>query len=222
MPPYTRQLSLLIAAATVMISTPVLAEPMRGPLPAEQRGLIHDMAQQHEAIERTVEMTETGYKATTTSQDAEIAASLKAHVKYMSERLASGAMVRRWDPAFVEMIEHHGDISVDVEELEDGIQVIVTGKTPEAILVAQNHARIVSDFAAKGPEAVQAKHAKALEPDTELTAGDTKCGAGPCPKGSAAKCPMREKCPAAGAKEPDPASPQKPTPPSAASADTSP
>lgn len=136
--------------------------PMRGPLPEEQRRLIHEMARAHEKITREVELTASGYRARTTSADPEIVAMLKAHVAYMKERLASGAMVRRWDPAFVELVAHHEDISAEIIDLDNGVEVQVTGATPAAVRVAQNHARIVNGFVNEGEAAVRRKHSRAL------------------------------------------------------------
>ena len=132
---------------------------MRGPLPAEQRDLIHHMAQEHESIDRQVEFTDSGYVATTTSDDPELAEVLRAHVAYMKARLDSGAMVRRWDPAFREMVAHHGDLVTTIEKLESGLRMTVTGNTPDAVKVARNHARIVSGFVEEGQVAVAREHA---------------------------------------------------------------
>jgi hypothetical protein len=136
--------------------------PTRGPLPDDQREIIHHLAAAHDAIARTVTLTPVGYEATTTSQDPEMAAMLKAHVSYMKARMEAGLMIRRWAPAFVEMVEHQNDIRVEVTELDNGIFVRVEGDTPAAILVAQNHAKIVSGFARDGATAVHRSHSVAL------------------------------------------------------------
>lgn len=43
-----------------------------------------------------------------------------------------------------------GSLEIEIEEIEGGVRVEVTGKTPDAILVAQNHANIISGFVKKG------------------------------------------------------------------------
>jgi hypothetical protein len=141
------------------------ADSLRGPLPAGQRDLIQNLAQNHHLLEREVSLTESGYVARTTTTDAGLAKQLVSHVTYMKKRLGSGSMVRRWDPAFVELIQYHDQIEVTVEALPNGIAVVVQGKTPDAVLVAKNHARIVSGFVEKGSEAVQNQHQKALQPE---------------------------------------------------------
>ncbi|MDA7917820.1 hypothetical protein N9B74_02050, partial [bacterium] len=60
---------------------------MRGPLPEEQRTIIHELAENHKKLTRKVEMTKTGYVATTTSEDKNLAEKLKKHFRYMKKRL---------------------------------------------------------------------------------------------------------------------------------------
>lgn len=76
----------------------------------------------------------------------------------MQKRLGTGAMVRRWDPAFVELIEYHDQIQTGVEYLKDDIRVVVAGTTDEAVKVARNHAQVVTGFTKRGSDAVQEKH----------------------------------------------------------------
>ncbi len=151
-----------VAASAALLLLLASAAAAFGPPPPEQRDLIHRLAGSHEKISREVELTDDGYVARTTSADAEVAGWLKSHVTYMKERMGSGAPVRRWDPAFEEMFRHHGDLTVEITELDDGLRVTVRGATPEAIAVARNHATIISGFAELGFEAVQRTHAVAL------------------------------------------------------------
>jgi hypothetical protein len=160
---FTHRITLFTLAAILAGAVhSAAADSVRGPLPDTQRRHIQQMAAAHQEIDRTVELTPAGYQSTTTSQNAEIAASLRAHVRYMQARMQAGSMVRHWDPAFAEMVAHHRDIQVEVEELADGIAVTVAGLTPEAIAVAQNHARIISGFVDEGPVAVRRPHEPVL------------------------------------------------------------
>lgn len=131
---------------------------MGGPLPEEQRNIIHELAENHEKLTRKVEMTKTGYLATTTSEDKELVAKLKTHFRYMKKRLDSGAMVRRWDPAYAEMTKYYDQLEVKAEELPKGLKVTITGKNAEATKVAQNHARIVTKFVKKGTDELHEEH----------------------------------------------------------------
>lgn len=138
------------------------APPMRGPLPEEQQQIIAEMAKRHLDFKRAVEVTKDGYQATTTTADKDLAAKLKSHLKYMSARLDSKAMVRRWDPAFVELVEYYDQLDTKITELEDGVRVVVTGKNADAVKVAQNHAKIVTGFTKEGDKAVEREHEPAL------------------------------------------------------------
>ncbi|NNE08786.1 MAG: hypothetical protein HKN20_09515 [Gemmatimonadetes bacterium] len=157
--------SMRIAVLALLVGYSVAAAggsertPIRGPLPAEQRELIHLLAMEHEGIDREVVLTDSGYVATTTSEDPKIVAALRDHVDYMKMRIESGAMVRRWDPAFRELVEHSDDIVTTLVVLEDGLRMHVTGLTPVAVRVAWNHARIVTGFVEEGEAAVQREHA---------------------------------------------------------------
>jgi hypothetical protein len=131
---------------------------MRGPLPAEQREIIHELAENHKKLSRKVTLTAKGYEATTTSEDADLAAKLKTHFRYMQKRLDAGAMVRRWDPAYAELTEYYDKLEVKVEELPDGLKVTVTGKNAKAVKVAQNHASIVTSFVKKGSKELPKEH----------------------------------------------------------------
>jgi len=147
---------------SLFISTATGAPPMRGPLPDDQQEIIRELAARHLELKREVKLTDDGYSATTTTQNKELAAKLKLHLAYMEKRLDSKAMVRRWDPAFVELVEYYGQLETEITPLEDGVKVEVRGQNPEAIRVAQNHARIVSGFVREGQKAVQKKHPPAL------------------------------------------------------------
>jgi hypothetical protein len=65
------------------------------------------------------------------------------------------------------MFHHHADLSVYVLKVRGGVEVRVDGATPEAILVAQNHANIISEFAEMGMEALQATHPAVVETTEE-------------------------------------------------------
>lgn len=154
----------LVLLLMFLLLLPVHAEPMRGQLPEEQQKLIRLLSTHHEEIRRTVELTSDGYRSRTISKNPEVAAALLAHVRYMKKRLDSGGRVRNWDPAFRELTEHYADLITVIRELPDGLEIEVSGKTPSAVGVARNHARIVSGFVSAGRAAVERKHEPALQP----------------------------------------------------------
>ena len=122
------------------------------------QGIVHRLFSAHERIDRSVELTPSGNRAVTTSRDPEVAGWLRTHVSQMEARLKGGMGVRRWDPAFAEFADHYDDLVVKIEEVAGGVAVSVSGKTPEAVKVARNHASIVSGFVKKGPARAQATH----------------------------------------------------------------
>jgi hypothetical protein len=194
---------------TCFILSMPLALEGQGPGPIGRGGMggfqeaIHHLFANHTKIKRAVEITETGYKSRTVSDDPEIAMTLQKHVKEMRERLGSGMMIRRWDPAFAELVEHYTDVDHEFKEVPGGVEMVVKGKTPDAIKVAQNHARIVSGFVEKGPEQMHASHPRALggEKPSEPTGNNAKATCPICKETPNADCAS---CKAAEAK-PEPA-----------------
>lgn len=180
------------------MALPLAAQgPGRGPggMGAFQEA-IHTLFANHTKVKRTVEMTDTGYKSRTVSDDPEIAKTLQKHVKEMRERLGAGMMIRRWDPAFAELVEHYEEIDHEFKEVEGGVEMIAKGKTPEGIKIAQNHARIVSGFVEKGPGQMHKSHPTALGNDkaaapaapTPEVAKDTCPDCKDAPKADYPKC----------------------------------
>lgn len=205
-----------IHTALIVITSAALQCPVAAQRPGKGRGAgggpgggqgfqeaIHKLFENHKEIRRTVEMTADGYKARTVSDNREIAKTIQKHVKEMRERLGAGMMIRRWDPAFAELVEHYGDIEHEFKDVDGGVEVVARGKTPDAVKVVQNHARIVSGFAEKGTEQMHATHPRALNAKHDNAGkadgkGKPDANAPGCPKCAgesakdAAKCPKCE------------------------------
>lgn len=137
---------LMSLAVAVLLSGHVLGQG----LPVEARKNIHTLFDNHEKLIRKVEITADGYVAITNSKDPKLVKVLQGHIKQMEQRLKSGRMVRGWDPAFREMVSHYKNMTHKVEMTKDGVKMTVVGKTPEAVKVAKNHAKIVSAFVKNG------------------------------------------------------------------------
>jgi uncharacterized protein YdcH (DUF465 family) len=194
---YPSPLSFICLCAGLSLSsiTSINAQGPRGPGGGQGGGpggggfqeAIHKLFTNHEKIKRTVEMTDDGYKSKTVSDDPEIAKTLQKHVKEMRERLSAGMMIRRWDPAFAELVEHYKDIDHEFKEVEGGVEMVAKGKTPDATKVVQNHAKIISKFAKLGSDEMHESHARALgdsnkkedskKPDAAADAACPKCEA---------------------------------------------
>jgi hypothetical protein len=161
----------LALAAGVLLSP--LALHSQG-MPPEARANIHTLFNNHDKVTRTVEKTDKGYVATTESDDPKVVAALREHIKQMSARLESGLMVRRWDPAFAEYVEHYKDIKHKFAKTKKGVRMTVTGKTPAAIKVAQNHAAVISEFIKDGWKAHDRSH-PAVTGATPSTSATNEC-----------------------------------------------
>jgi hypothetical protein len=127
-------------------------------MPAEAQEQIHALFDNHAKIHRELKLTATGYTATTESDDPKVVAAQQKHVKQMQERLDSGLSVRRWDPAFAEYCDHYAEMDHQFTTTAKGVRMIVTGRNAAAIKIAQNHAKVVSAFAAQGWSEHDKKH----------------------------------------------------------------
>ena len=116
------------------------------------RVLVHDYRQ---VIERRVEEIENGVVTVTRApSSAEASQAIERHVREMKNVLESGGRVRMWDPLFREIFEHADKITMELEELEDGMRVTETSDDPEVVKLIQAHAHKVSEFLDRGPAAV--------------------------------------------------------------------
>jgi hypothetical protein len=59
-----------------------------------------------------------------------------------------------WDPLFRELFARADEISIEIEQLEDGMRVTETSDDPAVVQLIQAHARKVNEFVERGPAAV--------------------------------------------------------------------
>lgn len=154
--------TLLLLAIPLLAVSPVLAQGHgmgpghgrgmgQGMGPDEAHGTIHALLADHEAIERRVVDRPDGVETWTESDDPEVAARIRTHVRQMKERLEDGRPIRRWDPLFAEIFEHADAIEMTIEDLPRGVRVIETSEDPYVVALIQQHAhRAVSEFVAGG------------------------------------------------------------------------
>ncbi len=137
------------------MAMPLFTATAQGPgrgrgMPAEAREVIHGLFDSHDKFEREVKKTDDGYVSKTTSKDPAVVKLLQTHVKQMEKRLKQGLMVRRWDPAYEEFVNHYDDIDIKITNIENGISIKAVGATADAKKVARNHAGIISKFIQNG------------------------------------------------------------------------
>lgn len=160
---------MLVAAVVLGVSaSPVMGQGM----PLAARTNIHTLFDNHTQVHRTLTLTADGYEALTESTNSHVATALQAHVRQMQERLDSGLAARRWDPAFAEYRSYYDKIDIVIEPTDRGVKVVAHGQTPDAIKVAQNHAKVIDEFVQDGWEAHDRSHPAAL----------TSTGDGPGPR----------------------------------------
>lgn len=120
--------------------------------------VIHSLLTQHQQIEREVEDIPGGVRTTTTSPDPEIAEVIRIHVRQMKERMEEGRPIRRMDPLFRELFDHHEEIDMAYEDIPGGVRVMETSQNPEVVSLIRQHARAFVN------EAVEHGMQRAMQP----------------------------------------------------------
>lgn len=112
---------------------------------------IHALLADHAAIERRVEDLPNGVETWTESDDPEVAARIRTHVRDMYARLDADQPLRRWDPLFAAIFEHADAIEMEIEDTPRGVRVVETSDDPEVVALIRQHAhRAVSEFVERG------------------------------------------------------------------------
>ncbi|HEV2061397.1 MAG TPA: hypothetical protein VGR12_00980 [Solirubrobacteraceae bacterium] len=137
---------------------------MDGPMPdwmmsagGMDRGMREDMRvirrllRAHRQIDRAVADVPGGVRTRTVSDDPEIAALIRTHVRQMKARVEAGEPIRGMDPLFREIFEHHREIEMEVEDVPGGVRVRETSDEAQVVLLIRQHARrAVSEFVRRG------------------------------------------------------------------------
>lgn len=117
----------------------------------EDMDTIHSLLADHTAIERRVEDLPNGVETWTESDDPEVAARIRQHVRQMYARLENDQPMRRWDPLFVEIFENADAIHMEIEDTPRGVRVVETSEDPKVVALIRQHAhRAVSEFVERG------------------------------------------------------------------------
>lgn len=155
----------LVGAASVLVmaagcsSGPAAEEPAAPGTLAYDRGVFHDLLQDHEKIRRTVTEVEGGVEARTESDDPRVAGLLKDHVMAMKGRIETGRRLRQWDPLYVAVFDQAEKIRLTVTPTEKGVVVRETSEDPGVAALIRAHAGVVSAFAARGFDESAEAHA---------------------------------------------------------------
>lgn len=133
-------------------ATEVEEAPKPGSL-AYDKGVWHDLLDNHQSIRREVTLLEDGVKATTESDDPKVAALIQDHAKAMQSRLKRKSGVRMWDPVFVDLFKNGHRVKLEIEQTEKGVRIAESSDDPETVKLLHSHAMGVSEFVHEGFEA---------------------------------------------------------------------
>ncbi|MFN7019971.1 MAG: hypothetical protein ACK4WH_01420 [Phycisphaerales bacterium] len=121
---------------------------------SHDRGVWQQLLSDHGKIRRRIVHSEQDGVGTvetlTESDDPKVAARIIEHARAMQERMSVGAQVRIWDPVFADLFKKHGDVTIDVTPTEKGVQIVESGKDPQATALLRAHAMGVSEFVRDG------------------------------------------------------------------------
>ena len=122
-----------------------------GPEMMEDMMSIRQLLMQHEKIDRRVENLENGVRTRTVTDDPQIAAAIRTHVRQMKDRMEEKKPIRQMDPVFRELFENAEKIDLQIKDVEGGVEVLETSEDPQVVLLIQQHAnRAVSEFVERG------------------------------------------------------------------------
>jgi hypothetical protein len=112
-------------------------------------------------IRRHVNLSASGYSATTTSANATVAALLQTHVESMRRRVRDGRPMNTWDPFYAAIFNAsaRGELTMATRNISGGVAVSEVGGSPCAAAVLHEHAAEVSRFVSIGmPEMAGPAH----------------------------------------------------------------
>jgi hypothetical protein len=117
-------------------------------------GLVHEMLGSHERIERKVTNLPNGIRTVTESDDPQVAATLKAHVASMANRLEEGREFNLFSPTIPVLFENKDKIRTAVEQTAKGVIVTQTADDAKVVAALQEHAVEVSELVRDGMAAM--------------------------------------------------------------------
>ena len=108
---------------------------------------IHELFDNRNEINRTVQFTENGLVATTTSNNAYVASLIQTHVADMQNLQFP---IRQGDPLFVSLFDNIEQTQLEVQNITNGVNITNTGFTDCGVILVQEHATQVSSFVDTG------------------------------------------------------------------------
>lgn len=128
----------------------------------------HFLIENHEKLQRSVEIIPGGVRSRTVSSDLEIIDALRIHVRQMAALIEEGGRIRNWDPLFREIFDHRDAIDMEIVDIEGGVEVTETSNDEEVAGLIRAHAGKIEDFVARGIEAYR-EETPVPEPSTDTS-----------------------------------------------------
>ena len=94
----------------------------------------------HERIEREVQELPNGVRTVTRSEDPQVAALIRAHVRDMHARYRRDQPIRAMDPLFRELFERRDEARLEFRDIPGGIEVLHTSDNPQVVALIRQHA----------------------------------------------------------------------------------
>jgi hypothetical protein len=160
------RLSVVVGAIVVLQSALSFAQgPPAGrghmggdPAHMADMGLIHELLDSGNKIQRTVTVRADGVETLTESDDPELAKTIRAHVDSMYDRVENVNPIHMRDPLFRAIFEHASKIVMVREQTPKGIKVVETSTDPYVVKLIQAHAEVVSRFIENGRAEAMKNH----------------------------------------------------------------
>jgi hypothetical protein len=124
----------------------------------EDMMVAHQLVMRHDQVKRTVKQLENGVETLTESENAEVAALIKAHVPAMYKRLKENRPIHQRDPLFRELFRYGSKIQAEVILTPNGVRVTETSTDPYVVKLIKAHAKTVDDLVKRGMEAMHELH----------------------------------------------------------------
>jgi hypothetical protein len=121
--------------------------------------LFHYLLDHGDQITRSIEELPDGVLTVTESDNPEVAAKIREHVKSMYARVEDDRPIHQRDPLFAEIFQHSDAIEMSMETTEKGIRVRETSEDPYVVKLIKAHAEVVNRFLENGRPEMRRDHA---------------------------------------------------------------
>jgi hypothetical protein len=119
---------------------------------------IHFLFAHRDDIRRSVANVARGVRTTTESDDPNVAAQLREHVRAMYARVKEHRPINAGDPLFAALFKNADKIDVRIQDTPKGLIVTETSSDAEVASLIRRHAEVVNLFLANGMHEMMQSH----------------------------------------------------------------